>query len=263
MISIGLVSCGGGGGSGSGNQVMIMPPPSQGGSPSQGQPELVVESPTVSNNAPVIGTNFDLSTTVTNLGDRESVPTTLRYYRSTDPVITTQDVPVGTMAIEPLAEVGSRSETVPLTAPPDPGTYYYGACVDAVAGESKTTNNCSPAVEVTVLRTARQQSGQPNLEVGTPTVDDAGPDTSAPFTLSATVSNTGDGEAPATTLRFYRSTDATITTSDTEVGTDAVGVLAATGHPRTIDLAEGAVDDRLLLLRCVRGRRDRRVGHDR
>ena len=30
------------------------------------------------------------------------------------------------------------------------GTYYYGACVDAVADESDTTNNCSPSVQVTV-----------------------------------------------------------------------------------------------------------------
>ena len=30
------------------------------------------------------------------------------------------------------------------------GTYYYGACVDAVNGESNTGNNCSDAVEVTV-----------------------------------------------------------------------------------------------------------------
>ena len=195
----------------------------------QASPDLSVVSPTVSNNAPAVGESFELSTTVTNLGDEASVPTTLKYYRSTDPMITTADDPVGTMPVAPLAEVGSRSETVLLTAPPDPGTYYYGACVDTVTGESKTNNNCSPAVEVTVLRTARQQSGQPNLQVRTPTVDDASPDTSAPFTLSATVSNTGDGEAPATTLRYYRSTDATIATSDTEVGTDAVGVLAATG----------------------------------
>ena len=29
-------------------------------------------------------------------------------------------------------------------------TYYYGACVDVVAGESDTTNNCSTSVSVTV-----------------------------------------------------------------------------------------------------------------
>ena len=43
------------------------------------------------------------------------------------------------------------------------------------------------------------------------------------------MSNAGDGESAATTLRYYRSTDATITTSDTEVRTDAVGALAASG----------------------------------
>ena len=67
----------------------------------------------------------------------------------------------------------------------------------------------------------------PDLAVGTPTVSDSGPETGATFTLSATVSNTGDGESVATTLRYYRSTDATITTSDTAEGTDAVGALAA------------------------------------
>ena len=38
-----------------------------------------------------------------------------------------------------------------------------------------------------------------------------------------TVHNQGGGGSAATTLRYYRSTDATISTSDTEVGTDAVG----------------------------------------
>ncbi len=34
--------------------------------------------------------------------------------------------------------------------PSSPGTYYYGACVDAVTGKSDTKNNCSGAVEVEV-----------------------------------------------------------------------------------------------------------------
>ena len=49
-----------------------------------------------------------------------------------------------------LAASGSTSASVPLTAPADPGTYYYGACVDAVADESDITNNCSASVPVTV-----------------------------------------------------------------------------------------------------------------
>ena len=36
-----------------------------------------------------------------------------------------------------------------LTVPPTPRTYYYGACVDAVAEETDTANNCSTSVSVT------------------------------------------------------------------------------------------------------------------
>ena len=52
------------------------------------------------------------------------------------------------------------------------------------------------------------------------------------FTLSATVRNQGAGQSAATTLRFYRSTNATISTSDTEVGSHAVGGLAGFGNQR-------------------------------
>ncbi len=38
-----------------------------------------------------------------------------------------------------------------VTAPSPPGTYLYHACVDAVADESDTTNNCGNRVQVTVL----------------------------------------------------------------------------------------------------------------
>ena len=58
-------------------------------------------------------------------------------------------------------------------------------------------------------------------------VTNSSPAEDGSFTLSATVSNTGDGGSLATTLRYYRSTDSTISTGDTQVGTDAVGALAS------------------------------------
>jgi hypothetical protein len=61
-------------------------------------------------------------------------------------------------------------------------------------------------------------------------VSNGRPVAEASFTLSATVRNAGDGPSPSTTLRYYRSTDTTITTSDTEVGTaSTVGALAIAG----------------------------------
>ena len=37
------------------------------------------------------------------------------------------------------------------SSPAAVGTYYYGACVDGVPGESDRANNCSESVEVQVL----------------------------------------------------------------------------------------------------------------
>ena len=188
---------------------------------SQGAPDLVVAAPTVSDNGPDAGATFTLSATVRNAGDESSAATTLRYYRSADATITTSDMQVGTDAVAGLAASGTSSESVSLTAPSTPGTYYYGACVDAVTDESDTTNNCSSSVQVTVTA--------PDLVVGTPSVTDSTPDAGATFTLSATVRNDGSASSASTTLRYYRSTDATVTTSDTQVGTDAVAALAASG----------------------------------
>ena len=228
----------------------------------QTSPDLSVGSPTVSDSSPETRGAFTLSAMVSNQGNGESATTTLRYYRSADGTITTSDTEVGTDAVAGLAASGSDSQSVELVAPSAPGTYYYGACVDAVAGESDTTNNCSIAVQITVLLTDTQIQGSPDLEVGTPTVSDTSPETGASFTLSATVSNAGDGESVATTLRYYRSTDATIRTSDTSVGTDAVDVLAAAGTSAQSISLTGPATAGTLLLRGVRGCGDRRVGHD-
>ncbi len=195
-------------------------------------PDLVVGSPSVSNSSPVTGASFTLSATVSNDGDGGSAATTLRYYRSTDATITTGDTEVGTDAVGTLAASGTSDESIDLTAPSSAGTYYYGACVDDVTGESDTSNNCSSAVTVTV-----GVASAPDLVVESPSVSDSSPIAGASFTLSATVRNQGSGPSAATTLRYYRSTDATITTGDTEVGTDAVGTLAASGtSDESIDL---------------------------
>ncbi len=197
----------------------------------QGLPDLTISAVSVATNpsGTYPGGSFTLSATVRNDGDGASGVTTLRYYRSTDGTITTSDIEVGSYAVAELSTSGSASESVGLTAPSSPGTYYYGACVDTVTGESDTNNNCSASVRVRVSETQQPVHGQPDLVVGTLTVSDASVETGGPFTLSATVSNTGDGEATATTLRYYSSTDPTTTTTHTEVGTNDVGALTASG----------------------------------
>ena len=191
--------------------------------------DLEVGSPSVSDDSPETGGSFTLSATVTNSGDGASATTTLRYYRSADATITTSDTEVGTDAVGALAAAGTSSESISLTAPATAGAYYYGACVDAVTGESSTTNNCSSSVTVTVA----EPEPQPDLVVDSFTIT-LGPtlETSpgALVKLNQRVANVGDAASAATTVRYYRSTDATITTSDTQVSTDAVPELAASSR---------------------------------
>ena len=197
----------------------------------QGQPDLEVGTPTVSDSTPETGARFTLSATVSNTGDGESPATTLHYYRSTDGTITTSDAQVDTDAIPALAAAGSGSESIPLTAPSSPGTYYYGACVEEVAGESDTTNNCSSSVTVTV-----REPRPADLAMDAPTVPGSysSPTPGGYFYFQVTVRNTGDRRAPSTALVCYRSTDATITTSDTSLGrTSSIGSIAAGGTYRT------------------------------
>ena len=191
------------------------------------RPDLAVTA-TSSDAALEPGESFGLRATVRNRGGAGASATTLRYHRSANATITTTDAQVGTDAVEALAASGSSAESIALTAPTTSGTYYYGACVDAVAGESDTTNNCSSPVRLDVAEPTAPDPA-PDLEVGTPTVDDASPAPGGSFTLSATVTNAGDIAAPSTTLRYHRSANATITTTDAQVGTDAVEALAASG----------------------------------
>ena len=131
--------------------------------PASGAPDLVVQTPSVSDDSPDAGESFTLSATVRNQGNGQSAPTTLRYYRSSDATISTGDTEVGTGAVSGLSASGTSSGMITVTAPSTAATYYYGACIDAVSGESDTGNNCSGAVSVTVT-TGDGSGGSPTGE---------------------------------------------------------------------------------------------------
>ncbi len=132
-------------------------PPSGGGG--GGSPDLVVESPSVSDSTLTTGQSFTLSATVRNQGTGASASTTLRYYQSSDATISTSDTEVGTDSVGGLSASGTSAESISLNAPSSAGTYYYGACVNSVTGESDTGNNCSDAVTVTVSSSGNGSGG--------------------------------------------------------------------------------------------------------
>ena len=97
------------------------------------------------------GQAFTFQATVHNYGRAAAAETTVRYYRSADPTISSADTPAGTDAVVALAAHGAMSGSVGMIAPATPGIYYYGACVDSVVGETILVNNCSAGAWATVV----------------------------------------------------------------------------------------------------------------
>lgn len=111
-------------------------------------PDLDVRSFSVSDTTPTPGQRITLRATVYNYayGGGRSSPTTLRYYRSTDSSITRSDTAVGSDSVNSLSPGSSSVESTAVTAPSS-GTWYYGACVDQVAGELDPSDDCTSSGE--------------------------------------------------------------------------------------------------------------------
>ena len=123
--------------------------------PVEAGPDLVVKT-SVDDNTLTTGQSFTLRATVRNQGNASAAATTLRYYRSSNATISTDDTEVGTDGVGTLSAGATSDESISLNAPSAAGTYYYGACVDNVSSESNTDNNCSSAVAVTVDLATRE-----------------------------------------------------------------------------------------------------------
>ena len=94
----------------------------------------------------------------------------------------------------------------------------------------------------------------PDLEVAFAEVDDSTPVEGGRFKLWVTVGNFGDAESAATTLRYYQSTDATISSAG-HAGRDGRG-WGGGGKPDQpgVDSSDRAVDGGHVLLRGLCGR---------
>ena len=197
--------------------------------PIQASPDLVIESVRVSDDTLAPRESFKFYATVRNQGAGEASRTTLRYYRSSDATISTSDTEVDTDSVTSLDPNETGEEWDSLSAPREPGIYYYGVCVDNVTDESRTNNNCSTGIRVTVAASV------PDLVIESVRVSDNTVEVGDRFTFYATVRNRGNGEARRTTLRYYRSSDSNISERDTEEGTDSVSSLDAdeTSEERT------------------------------
>ena len=210
---------GGGGNGGDGGGVTTKPPPVK------QVPDLIVEA-SVRKNRVVRGGSVTMRVTLRNQGTGESEETTLHFYRSADATITRSDTLVGTALVGVLGtgEWEAAVMEMAVAVPAEAGDYYYGACVAAVAGEANTANNCSAAHAAHLVTVPVPI---PDLAVAV-SMRDNSPPVEGTVQARTMVRNKGTGATPATTVRYYRSMDATITPSDMPVGPEVtVGALAA------------------------------------
>ena len=156
-------------------------------------PDLVVQPLWVNHITQKTGQPVRMKVTVRNQGNGEAASTTLRYYRSTNATISVQDSLVGTDDVDRLNASSDSPESIAVRAPWTVGIYYYGACVDAVIGESNTNNNCSDAVRTEVI------------PIGPPVVTDGGAAGGA--TGRATGRATGGAAGRAALVALYNATD--------------------------------------------------------
>lgn len=115
-----------------------------------GNPDLVVESPSVSGDTLTAGVSFTLAATVRNRGDGRSAATTLRCYRSTNATISTSDTAVGHGRGGRAPRLGRGFGVDRTDGAVERRHVPLRACVDSVAGQSETANNCSVSVSVSV-----------------------------------------------------------------------------------------------------------------
>jgi YD repeat-containing protein len=110
-------------------------------------PDLVVTAVSNPPASAVAGGSFSVTDTTRNSGNASAAASTTRYQFSTDTTITASDVLLtGTRAVPALGKGGTSAGTVTVSIPNTipPGTYYLGACADALATvpESNEANNC-------------------------------------------------------------------------------------------------------------------------
>lgn len=100
---------------------------------------------------------------VRNQGTGVSGPTTIRAMRSPNPIMSGRDQELRSWSFPSLAPSQDHAFPVTISVGADsaPGTIYIGMCVDALADESDTRNNCSEAARLTIAASsnARQSVG--------------------------------------------------------------------------------------------------------
>lgn len=174
----------------------------------------------------VAGETVQMELTFENNGEMGTESPNIGFYLSTNAFISTTDTLLRTDTGYTLGRGSPYEVTENVTIPLNtaPGNYFLGAYVDHdnLIGEVTGTNNIA-YYPVSVLPPPS------DLTVPFAGVDDSTLRPGDAFSALAIVSNDSDGPSDSTTLRYYRSTNSTISTLDSQIGTDSISALSAGG----------------------------------
>ena len=194
-------------------------------------PDLIVSDAYISPRSPLNpGQPFTIYVEVENIGDTRASSARLNYFitSSRTGAILGSDI-IGRDTVSSLSASETGDESLGSNAPSTPGTYYYGACVNSVSGESNPDNNCSARYTLVVNQPPKPDLTAEVVSVGSDNDQYVGEE----FTFSARVRNIGGASTSGSTLRFYRSTNSYISTTDIQLTTIVTGFLSSSGT-RTI-----------------------------
>ena len=194
-------------------------------------PDLIVSDADIDPRSPLNpGQRFTIFAKVENIGDTRASSSPLNYFitSSRTGTILASDI-IGRGTVESLSASETEDKSLGSRAPSTPGTYYYGACVNSVSGESNPDNNCSARYTLVVNQPPKPDLTAEVVSVGSDNDQYVGEE----FTFSARVRNIGGASTSGSTLRFYRSTNSYISTTDIQLTTRVTGFLSSSGT-RTI-----------------------------
>lgn len=202
-------------------------------------PDLTGDYYNVSQTSLTAGGTLNSTYRIKNIGLAAAGASTVKFYLSTNSIISSSDYFLGSSATVALGSGGNTGNLTKTLTLPAAGnaywnangdaTYYLGMIVDANNNVSELNegNNANTGIlidkeAVPVKGTKVADLSGKYFNVVTEPLDAA--DT---FNVEYQLQNTGPGKAAASTAKFYLSTNSTISTADYLLGSATVNSLAA------------------------------------
>ena len=207
-------------------------------------PDLIVDYLSASWTSADAGDSKSISTRIKNDGDASSGSFRWALYLSTDTTITTSDIQLDYWTQSSISAGSSRSSTKSVTIPSSitGGYYYVGMIVDInnqVSESDEGNNDDYDSGRVRVYELPDLVPRTTSSSCSTPATGTIGDylDSSISIQYENDVSSSHGQSSGAFDWAMYLSTDSTITTSDTQVGSDQYSSSLSSGNYRTDSLS--------------------------